>query len=128
MCTLLLVDDEPNVLAALSRMLRPCKYHILKASSAMDALDLLASNEVGVVVSDQCMRDMTGIEFLTQVKERYPFTVRIMIGGDVSLQTISNAIKLGIVHAFVERPLDQLELSTILANAFDRYKTPNGES
>lgn len=122
MRTLLLVDKELNVLSVLAHMLQSCKFHILTAFSAMDALDLLASNEVGVILSDQCLNEMTGVEFLNQVKQCYPLTVRIMIGGDVNLPTTAHAIKQGIIHAFVGRPLDRLELIAMVVNAFDRYK------
>src|SRR5690606_5844002 len=70
--TLLLVDDEVNVLRSLVRLFRRDGYRVLAANSVREAFDLLASNPVQVIVSDQRMPDMSGTEFLGRVRDLYP--------------------------------------------------------
>ena len=70
--TLLLVDDEEDVIASLERLLRYDGYNILHASSGRQGLEILAKHNIGVVISDQRMPEMSGVEFLAQVKELYP--------------------------------------------------------
>ena len=122
--SLLLVDDEPNVLASLTRTLRPFGYQLLQAPSAMVALDILASHEVGVILSDFCMPEMSGIKFLTEVRARYPDTVRIILSGYADDDIMSGAMALNIVHAFVDKPWDRTELCQVLENAFEQYENP----
>lgn len=79
--TLLIVDDEPNILTALVRLFRRDGYCLLSASSGQEGLSLLAENEVGVIISDQRMPGMSGIQFLSKAREEWPDTVRIMLSG-----------------------------------------------
>lgn len=102
--TLLLVDDEENIVSALVRLLRRDGYRILKANSGKEGLELLAQNEVGVIVSDQRMPEMTGAEFLSKVKELYPDTVRIMLSGYTELNSVSDAINRGAIYKFLTKP------------------------
>ncbi|MFH1495300.1 MAG: response regulator, partial [Pseudomonadota bacterium] len=101
--TILLVDDEANILSALTRLLRPQGYRILRAGSGREGLELLAQNEVGVIVSDQRMPEMTGVEFLHQVRELYPDTVRIVLSGYTELNSITDAINRGAIYKFLTK-------------------------
>jgi CheY-like chemotaxis protein len=116
--TLLLLDDEENVLRALVRLLRRDGYRILTASSVNEAFDLLARNDVQVIVSDQRMPDMSGIEFLSRVREMYPNTVRLALSGYTDVGTISEAINQGAVYRFLLKPWDDAELRGHLRAAF----------
>ena len=84
--TLLLVDDEDNIVASLKRLVRRDGYTILTANGGAQALQRLAENEVDVIVSDQRMPGMTGVEFLRRAKELYPETVRMVLSGYTELQ------------------------------------------
>ena len=79
--TVLFVDDEPMLLAGLKEALRRCPFGILTATSAADALKLLATHAVDVVVSDERMPNMPGSEFLGIVRQRHPQTIRIVLTG-----------------------------------------------
>lgn len=70
--TILLVDDEENITASLVRLLCQDGYRVLTANGADAALELLASNKVGVILTDQRMPKMTGVELLSRVKDLYP--------------------------------------------------------
>jgi response regulator RpfG family c-di-GMP phosphodiesterase len=79
--TVLLVDDEPNVLAGLQRALRKEPYLIFSATSAEMALVVLQARTVDVVISDQDMPGMRGADFLAKVRQEFPDTVRFMLTG-----------------------------------------------
>lgn len=115
---LLLVDDEPNILSALRRQLRGAGYQILTASSGHEGLDLLLRNKVDVIVSDQRMPGMTGVEFLRTVKQMYPETVRIVLSGFTELQAVTDAVNEGAIYKFLTKPWDDMQLREHIAQAF----------
>ena len=120
--TLLLVDDEAKVLSAIERSLHAQACRILRARSAVDAFDLLATNEVGVIVCDQRMPKMTGIEFLSRIRRMYPRTVRIILSGHADVGVVADAINLGAVYKFLNKPWEQAELCKIIEEAFAKYE------
>jgi diguanylate cyclase (GGDEF)-like protein len=115
--TVLLLDDEADILRALNRTLRPDGYRILAATNADDAFKLLALNEVHVVVSDQRMPEVTGTEFLGKVKLMYPDTVRILLTGYADMQSVIDAINQGAVYRYFTKPWDNDELKACVAAA-----------
>ncbi len=120
--TLLLVDDEENIVSSLVRLLRQDGYKILRANSGKDGLALLAQNEVGVIISDQRMPEMTGTEFLSQAKELYPDTVRLVLSGYTELSSVTEAINRGAVYKFLTKPWDDELLRANVDEAFRRYE------
>jgi diguanylate cyclase (GGDEF)-like protein len=120
--TLLLVDDEENVLAALERVLRGDGYTILKAGSGFEGLALLEHHEVGVVISDQRMPEMSGVEFLTRVKELHPQTIRIALTGFADIDTVKEAINRGAIYKFLTKPWENDMLRADVLEAFGRFE------
>jgi len=120
--TLLLVDDEENILSALTRLLRHDDYRILTACNAQDGLALLADNNVNVIITDQRMPQMTGAEFLSQVKERYPETIRIVLSGYTELKSVTDAINRGAIYKFLTKPWDKHLLRANIEEAFRQYE------
>ena len=116
--TLLLVDDEENVVAALRRLLRGEGWRVLSATSAEEALQLMARNEVDVILSDQRMPGMTGVELLRRAKQLYPQTIRLVLSGYTELQSITDAINEGAIYKFLAKPWDDAELRAHLREAF----------
>jgi diguanylate cyclase (GGDEF)-like protein len=108
--TLLLVDDEPSILSSLRRLLRGDGYQILTAASGQEGLDVLARHPVDVIVSDQRMPGMTGVEFLRTVRTHYPDTVRIVLSGFTELQTVTDAVNAGAIYKFLTKPWDDAQL------------------
>ncbi|MEO6423755.1 MAG: diguanylate cyclase [Candidatus Nitrotoga sp.] len=123
---ILIVDDEVEIGAALARMLRRYSYKILRAKSGNEGLALLAEHDVGVVLSDQRMPEMTGIEFLSQVKELYPQTIRIILSGYTDLEVVMDAINRGAIYKFFTKPWDSEILCAELLEAF-RHRELNLE-
>ncbi|WP_435749798.1 response regulator [Thauera sp. AutoDN2] len=116
--TLLLVDDEENILAALKRALRRDRYDILTANSGAEGLARLAEQSVDVIVSDQRMPGMTGVEFLREARKAHPDTVRIVLSGYTELKSITDAINEGAIYKFLTKPWDDEQLRTNIAEAF----------
>jgi response regulator RpfG family c-di-GMP phosphodiesterase len=116
--TVLLLDDEENILRAMKRTLRHDGYEILTARTPRDAFTLLAENDVQVIVSDQRMPDMTGTEFFNSIKKMYPNTVRLILSGYTDLNSVTNAINYGAIYKFLTKPWDDEEFRTEIARAF----------
>ncbi|KAB8055363.1 response regulator [Janthinobacterium rivuli] len=115
---LLLVDDEPNILASLKRLLRRDGYHILTANSGQEGLDVLASHAVDVIVSDQRMPGMLGADFLRKAKLLCPQTIRIMLSGYTELQAVTDAVNEGAIFKFLTKPWEDHQLREHIAEAF----------
>lgn len=116
--TLLLVDDEDYVLASLRRLFRRDGYRILTANSGQEGLDLLACNEVDVIISDNRMPTMTGIEFLRKARLVRPETIRIVLSGYTELQSIADAINECAIFKFLTKPWDDAQLRVQVSDAF----------
>lgn len=116
--TLLLVDDEPSILSSLKRLLRADGYQILTALGAEQGLELLASHRVDVIVSDQRMPGMSGVEFLRRVKVLHPATIRLVLSGYSDLQTVTDAINEGAIYKFLTKPWDDGHLRANIQEAF----------
>jgi len=116
--TLLLVDDEENILSALKRLLRRDGYQIVTARNGTEGLQRLAEHPVDVILSDQRMPGMSGVEFLRQAKALYPDTVRLTLSGFTDLQSIIDAVNEGAIYKFLTKPWDDDLLRSHLAQAF----------
>ncbi|MDX1754628.1 MAG: EAL domain-containing protein [Marinobacter sp.] len=116
--TLLILDDEPNILRALSRLLRRDGYRILATTEAQEAFRLLAENDVQVILSDQRMPEISGTEFLSQVKDIYPDTIRIVLSGFTDLKSVTDAINEGAIYKFLTKPWEDDQLRQNIREAF----------
>ena len=124
--TLLLVDDDINVLSALHRLFRKDNYRILTAVSPTEGFELLALHKVQVIVCDQRMPIMSGTEFLSKVKEMYPDTIRIILSGYTGLETVIDSINRGAIYRFYTKPWDETQLRDNVRLAFHHYWLMNG--
>ncbi|WP_372986901.1 EAL domain-containing protein [Marinobacter sp.] len=124
--TLLLLDDETNILRALTRVLRRDGYRILTTTSVQEAFSLLAENHVQVIISDQRMPEMSGTEFLSRVKGIHPDTVRIVLSGYTDLKSVTEAINEGSIYKFLTKPWDDKQIREHVQNAFQYHRTLQG--
>lgn len=108
--TLLAVDDEPNILAALRRLFRATGWRILTAGGSEEALALLATESVDAVLSDMRMPGMDGVQLLERVSRGWPRTARLLLTGQVDLHSTIAAINLGRVHRHITKPWSDEEL------------------
>ncbi|MCI4625060.1 MAG: Flp pilus assembly complex ATPase component TadA [Candidatus Magnetoovum sp. WYHC-5] len=119
--TLLFVDDEANVLKALERIFFEENYEILTALSGEDAMAIMETHPVHLVISDHRMPNMLGSEFLKKVKERWPDTIRIMLTGHADVEAISGAVNEGAVYKFIIKPWNDEDLRLTVALALQQY-------
>jgi two-component system NtrC family sensor kinase len=119
---ILCIDDEQNVLRSLKRLFLDDSYEVLTAPSGAEGLLILAqSGTVPVVISDYRMPGMNGVEFLSEVRKRWPETVRIVLSGYADTGAIVSAINEGQIYRFVAKPWNDDELRVTVANALERY-------
>jgi two-component system, probable response regulator PhcQ len=112
--SILLVDDEDAVRAALRRCLRAERYQILEVSSGAEGLALLRSRPVDIIIADQLMPAMTGIDFLCSARIIRPDTIRIVLTGHADLDVAMRAINEGLVYRFLVKPWDSQTLRVML--------------
>lgn len=124
--TLLLLDDEANIIRALTRILRRDGYRILSTTSVQEAFSLLAENEVQVIISDQRMPEMSGTEFFSQVKAIHPDTVRIVLSGYTDLKSVTDAINEGAIYKFLTKPWDDRQIREHIQQAFQYHAAIQG--
>ena len=114
---ILIVDDEEIVLVALRETLRREGYEVVTALNAVQALEILQRAQFSVIITDQQMPALTGLEFLAQVKRMQPDTTRILITAVLSLGTVIDAINKGEIYRFVVKPWLREELLVTVKNA-----------
>ncbi|NNG25236.1 EAL domain-containing protein [Telluria aromaticivorans] len=119
--TLLIVDDDVNVLSSLHRLFRRDNYRVLTASSPAEGFELLALYRVQVILCDQRMPVMSGTEFLSKVKEMYPETIRIILSGHTGVDTVLDSINRGAIYRFYTKPWHDLQLRENIRLAFRHY-------
>ena len=119
--TVLFVDDEPNVLTAVQRLLRSEPMEILTASGPEEALRLLECTPVHLVITDHQMPRMSGVDLLSKVRERHPEIVRVMMTGYTQMDVAVEAINRGEIYRLLTKPWNEDELRVTIRQAFDHY-------
>ncbi len=119
--TLLFVDDEENIQRSLQRVFRKEGYNILAASSGKEGLEKIAQNQVDLILSDHRMPQMTGVEFLKEVKKTSPDTVRIILTGYADAQAAMDAINKGEVYRYITKPWNDEDLKITVKRALQQY-------
>lgn len=115
----LCVDDETNVLRSMRRDLRDEPIEVLLVGGGREALDKLINTEVAVVVSDMKMPEMTGADFLSQVREIWPDAYRILLTGYADLETVTSAVNQGGIHRYLTKPWDKEILRSAVREGVD---------
>lgn len=118
---LLCVDDEPDNVDALERLFRK-KYKVFKATSGAEALDILKEKTISLIISDQRMPQMTGVEFLAQSIELQPEAIRILLTGYTDIESVISAINSGQIYRYVTKPWDPVDLSNAVDKALERLE------
>lgn len=120
--TVLIVDDDSNVRCALLRLLRKESYEILAANSAEDAKHFVQRHRVDLIVTDNQMAGMCGLEFLRWVREVDPGIVRIMLTGNTNLDTTVQAKVESTIHHYFSKPCDVALLAATIREEFAKRK------
>ena len=118
--TLLIVDDEPDILDAVERLFRK-EYRVLSAQSVDKALSIVESETPQVVLSDQRMPSRSGVEFLAELRERHPEMVRVLLTGYSKIDHVIDAINEGHVYRYVSKPWEPAELKVTVEQCFEYW-------
>ena len=119
--TVLLVDDEPHVLSALTRCLRKTPYQVFTVSNASQALEIMETTTIKVIVSDEKMEGMQGSELLAEVQRRFPHTSRILLTGYATLEIAMRTVNESGIFRFLTKPCDDAMLLLALSAATEKY-------
>lgn len=117
---LLVVDDEPDQVQSVKDLLRR-DYRVLGATRASEGMRIVDTEPVQVVMSDQRMPGMTGVEFLSHLRLSHPQTVRLLFTAFSDLQAVTDAINQGNVYRYITKPFRAEELREALRQAIDHY-------
>ena len=120
--TILFVDDEERILTSLKRGLMDEPYNLLFADSGKKALEILEHNEVHVIITDLHMPDMSGVNLLENIREKYPYIIRLVLSGHTDVKTVLETINRGVIFRFIPKPWGcDDELKITIRQAIEYY-------
>lgn len=117
---LLYVDDEENNLMSFKATFR-LKYNVMIAISAADAMKILESKPVEIIITDQRMPNMTGIQFLEKVLEKYPDPIRILLTGYTDMTAVIDAVNKGKIYHYLSKPWNEEMIDSTITKAYEVY-------
>lgn len=120
MINILYIDDEPHNLVSFKASFRRT-FNIFIAESAQEGRKILESNEIHVILSDQRMPVMTGIEFFESILKKYPEPIRILITGFSDISAVVDAINRGQVYKYLTKPWNEEEVKIFIEKAYEVY-------
>ncbi len=119
--SILYVDDELNNLVSFKAVFR-IKYKILTAISGEEAINILRNNDVHIIITDQRMPQMTGVEFLETIIGEFPDPMRILLTGYADMNAVIDAINKGKIFHYLTKPWNEEELDMTITRAYEVYK------
>ena len=119
---IMIVDDEPVNLRTLTRLLRET-YEVVTAESGAEALTLLQQHNVALMISDQRMPGMTGIELMKNTVAQRPHMVKILLTGYTDVGALIESINCGLVYRYLTKPWNNEDLKQTVARALEHYET-----
>jgi response regulator RpfG family c-di-GMP phosphodiesterase len=118
---ILYVDDEKSNLIAFKANFR-LDFEIDIAESAKEGMTILEQKPIHIIITDQRMPEITGVEFLESIMDTHPDPMRILLTGYTDLQTVIEAVNKGKIYQYVTKPYTQSEFKELLLNAFEEYE------
>jgi len=118
---LLIIDDEIEITKSIARQFRK-KYQVFSATSAKEGMAIMEKEHIQVILSDQRMPDMTGVDFFSVIKDKYPDALKLLITGYSDIEAVIGAINEGQVFRYVTKPWNPIELESIVKEAFEKYE------
>ena len=119
--SILYVDDEEDNLTVFKSTFRR-EFTIYLAKSGAEGIEILKNNEIHIIITDQRMPEMTGIQFLESVNGVYPDCIRMILTGFSDVEAIIEAINKGKVFRYITKPWNKEELRMTINNAFENYE------
>ena len=117
------VDDEPQILSALHRSLHRYPCTVLVARSGQQALDILSTHKVEVILVDICMPQMSGNQLIAQVHRLYPDTIPIVLSGQADEKMLNQILGETSFHQYIPKPWDDEQLIELVSDAFEKYES-----
>ena len=117
---ILYVDDEINNLVSFKATFR-IKYNVFTAISGKEAIEILNNNDIQIIVTDQRMPEMTGVEFLESILEEHPEPIRILLTGYADLNAVIDAVNKGKIYHYLSKPWNEKELDKTIQDGYDIY-------
>ena len=119
--SILYVDDEVNNLNSFKAAFRR-DFNVLLATSGQEGLDILENNVIHVIITDQRMPGMTGVDFLIEVLKKYTDPIRILLTGYTDINAVIDAVNKGHIYYYLNKPWDEQQLKIIIKNAYEIFK------
>ena len=117
---LLIVDDEKDILRTLSLTFEE-EYNVFTTSTGMEALKILEQEDIALILADQRMPEMSGVEFLERTIERHPEIIRMILTGYTDTEALIQAINVGRIYRYIQKPWDRQELKITVKRALECY-------
>jgi two-component system, NtrC family, response regulator HupR/HoxA len=117
---LLIVDDEKDILRTLSLTFEE-EYNVFTTSTGMEALKILEQEDIALILADQRMPEMSGVEFLERTIERHPEIIRMILTGYTDTEALIQAINVGRIYRYIQKPWDRQELKVTVKRALESY-------
>jgi response regulator RpfG family c-di-GMP phosphodiesterase len=118
--TIWYVDDEQNNLISFKAAFR-IKYNVLTAISGEEAIKILRNNVINIIITDQRMPNMTGVQFLESILDEFPDPIRILLTGYADMNAVIDAINKGKIFHYLTKPWNEEELDLTITRAYDIY-------
>ncbi|WP_221390942.1 response regulator [Dyadobacter sp. NIV53] len=118
--SILYVDDEINNLNSFKAAFRR-DFNVLLATSGREGLEILENNVIHVIITDQRMPEMTGVDFLIEVLKKYTDPIRILLTGYTDINAVIDAVNKGHIYYYLNKPWDEQQLKIIIKNAFEIF-------
>lgn len=118
--SVLYVDDEENNLFSFKAVFR-VKYQVYTAISGDEALKILSEKPIEIIITDQRMPNMTGVEFLEQVIEKFPDPMRVLLTGYADMNAVVDAVNKGKIFHYLSKPWNEDELDITINRAYEAY-------
>lgn len=118
---ILYVDDEENNLISFKATFR-IKYNVQIAISAQQAMEILETKPIDIIITDQRMPNMTGVEFLESILDKYPDQMRILLTGYADMEAVIDAVNKGKIFHYLTKPWNEEELVMTIDRAYDMYR------
>ena len=118
---LLFIDDDLSILKTLKAIMHREGYQLFFANNADKASTIIKQNDIAVIIADNKMPGTSGLDFLSEARERSPYSVRVMLSGDCDQQCTIKSINLAQVYKFISKPFAGTNLKNIIRNAVKKF-------
>lgn len=118
----LYVDDELNNLNSFTASFRR-EFNVFTAGSGFEGLEILRQNEIHVIITDQRMPGMTGVDFLVEVLKEFPDPIRLLLTGYSDMTAVVDAVNMGKIYYYLTKPWDEQGMRIVIKNAFELFDT-----